>query len=101
MRMKTNRRGLPGLLMGALARPAPATARSETDQVRIGLQYGLIYLPLVIADVEKFYQKRAQEQGLGGLKVTLQRFSGSANMNEALLSNSIDLGAYGLPGLLI
>lgn len=101
MRMKTNRRILTGLLIGALALLAPAAARSETDQVRIGLQYGLIYLPLVIADVEKFYQKRAQEQGLGGLKVTLQRFSGSANMNEALLSNSIDLGAYGLPGLLI
>jgi NitT/TauT family transport system substrate-binding protein len=33
--------------------------------------------------------------------VTLQRFSGTPAMNEALLSGSIDWGALGLPGLLI
>jgi NitT/TauT family transport system substrate-binding protein len=33
--------------------------------------------------------------------VSLHRFSGSAAMNEALLSNSIDLGSLGTPGLLI
>jgi NitT/TauT family transport system substrate-binding protein len=33
--------------------------------------------------------------------VTLTRFSGSTAMNDAVISGSIDFGAYGLPGLLI
>ena len=46
-------------------------------------------------------QKRVKELGAGDIKVTLQRFSGTPAMNEALLSGTIDWGALGLPGLLI
>jgi NitT/TauT family transport system substrate-binding protein len=81
----------------ATVRPAAA----ETDEIRIGLQYGFIYLPITIANVTGLIDKRARELGLPGMKVTLNRFSGSAAVNEALVSNSIDFGAYGLPGLLI
>src|SRR5450432_3546459 len=78
-----------------------APARCETDEVRIGLQYGLIYLPIEIARSEGLIEKRAEQLGVAKLKISLQRFSGTPAMNEALLSNNIDLGALGLPGLLI
>jgi NitT/TauT family transport system substrate-binding protein len=84
-----------------LALIAALPARAEMGEVRLGLQYGFIYLPIVIAQEEKLIEKHAKELGLPGLKVALHRFSGSAAMNEAILSNSIDFGAYGLPGLLI
>ncbi len=86
-------------LLLALAVAAPA--RAETSAVRIGLQYGFIYLPIEVAGAERLIEKRARELGAGDIKVTLERFSGTPAMNEALLSGSIDWGALGLPGLLI
>lgn len=76
-------------------------ARAEVSSVRIGLQYGLAYLPVVLAAEEKLFDKRAKELGLPGLDVTLNRVSGSAGMNDALLSGSIDAGAIGTTGGLI
>jgi NitT/TauT family transport system substrate-binding protein len=85
----------------ALALAISAPARAEVNEVRLGVQFGFIYLPIVIADSEGFIQKRARELGAGDLKVTLQRFSGTPAMNEAMLSGNVDFGALGLPGLLI
>jgi NitT/TauT family transport system substrate-binding protein len=89
------------LIVFAAMAMAGGGARAETDEIRIGLQYGLIYLPIQIAADEGFVDKRARALGLGAMKVTVQRFSGSTAVNEALLSNSIDFGALGLPGILI
>jgi len=80
---------------------AAAPVRAEVGEVRLGLQFGLIYLPIVIAAEEKLIDKRAKELGLPGLSATLQRFSGSTAMNDAVLSGNVELGAYGTPGLLI
>jgi NitT/TauT family transport system substrate-binding protein len=85
----------------ALAIAAAAPARAEVSEIRLGLQYGLIYLPIVIAAEEKLIEKRAKELGLPGLNATLQRFSGSTAMNDAVLSGNVELGAYGTGGLLI
>src|SRR4051794_24750843 len=92
---------IPGPLALLLALLLAVAARAETGEVRIGLQYGFIYLPIEIAGAEKLIEKRAQELGAGEVKVSLRRFSGTPAMNEALLSGSIDWGALGLPGLLI
>lgn len=89
-------------LLAALALLAAAVpARAETAEVRLGLQYGFIYLPIVVAESEGLIQKRARELGAGEIKVTLARFSGTPAMNEALLSGNVDFGALGLPGLLV
>jgi NitT/TauT family transport system substrate-binding protein len=85
------------LALTAVIRPAAA----EPKQVRIGLQYGLVYLPVVVAQSEGLFDKRAKAAGLDGLTVTLSRFSGSTAMNEALFSDSIDLGTLGSAGALI
>jgi NitT/TauT family transport system substrate-binding protein len=85
----------------AAAAMAGGPARAETGEIRVGLQYGLIYLPIQIAADEGFVDKRARALGLAGMTLTVQRFSGSTAVNEALLSDSIDFGALGLPGLLI
>jgi hypothetical protein len=50
-----------------------------------------------VAGAEKLIEKRVKELSAGDIKVTLQRFSGTPEMNEVL----IDWGALGLPGLLI
>lgn len=94
------RRVLAGCVLAILA-VAGRPVSAETDELRVGTQYGLIYLPIQIAADEGFVDKRARALGLGSMKVTVQRFSGSTAVNEALLSDSIDFGALGLPGLLI
>jgi NitT/TauT family transport system substrate-binding protein len=86
-----------GVTAGGFAR----TARAEVTNVKIGLQFGLVYLPVVIAQSEGFFAKRAEEAGVKGLNVELARFSGSTAMNEALLSNSVQLGTLGTVGALI
>lgn len=80
---------------------ASAGARAETASVKIGLQYGLVYLPIVVAAEEKFFDKNAKALGLPGLDVSLSRISGSTGMNDALLSGSIEAGALGSAGALI
>jgi NitT/TauT family transport system substrate-binding protein len=96
-----NRRALCGALLAACAMLAPAPARAEVNEVRIGIQYGLIYLPVVVADAQGFFAIEAKKAGLPDLKVTVQRFSGSPAITDAVLSGNIDVGAFGTPGLLI
>ena len=80
---------------------APRPASAEVPAVRIGLQYGLVYLPVVVAQSQGLFDKRAKEAGLDGLSVTITRFSGSTAMNDALLSDSVELGTLGSTGALI
>jgi NitT/TauT family transport system substrate-binding protein len=80
---------------------ASSVVRAEVTEVRIGIQFGLIYLPIMVAEAKGFFAEEAAKAGLGQLKVTVQRFSGSPAINDALLSGAVDVGAYGLPGLLI
>jgi NitT/TauT family transport system substrate-binding protein len=102
--MKTNDKLLSGLTAVALlfcGLAGACAARAETSEVRIGLQYGLVYLPIVVASEEQLFDKQARARGLPGLKVTLHRFSGSTGMTEAVLSRSVDFGSFGVAGALI
>src|ERR1700726_611996 len=89
-----------GLVAGCLLFAA-APVRAEVNEVRIGIQFGLIYLPVVVADAQGFFADEAKKAGLPDLKVTVQRFSGSPAITDAVLSGNIDIGAFGSPGLLI
>src|SRR3546814_10155074 len=54
---------------------------------------------LVVLD-QKLVEKHAKKMGIGDVKVTMHRFSGGSAMNQALLSDSIDLAAGGVAPLL-
>src|SRR5580704_6691145 len=74
-------RALSGALLAAcVLATAPAPARAEVNEVRIGIQYGLIYLPVVVADAQGFFAIEAKKAGLPDLKVTVQRFFGSPGL---------------------
>lgn len=83
------------MLLGA------ASARAEVPEVRIAIQFGLVYLPVAVAESEGYFASEAKKAGLSDLRVSVQRFSGSPAVNDALLSGNVDVGAYGVPGLLI
>jgi NitT/TauT family transport system substrate-binding protein len=99
--MSLTRRNALGGGLGIAAASLVRPARAEVTSVKIGLQFGLVYLPVVVAHAEGFFTKRAEEAGVKGLAVDLIRFSGSTAMNEAMLSNSIQVGTIGTVGGLI
>jgi NitT/TauT family transport system substrate-binding protein len=90
-----------GAVVAGCAMLAAAPSRAEVNEVRIGIQFGLIYLPVVVADAQGFFAEEAKKAGLPEFKVTVQRFSGSPAITDAVLSGNVDIGAFGSPGLLI
>jgi len=100
LRNKT-RQNVLGAFIAGCALLAAAPSRAEVNEVRIGVQFGLIYLPVVVAEAQGYFADEAKKAGLGDLKVTVQRFSGSPAITDAVLSGNIDIGSFGSPGLLI
>ena len=66
-------KGLTAALLTLVLAGAAAPAQAETSKVRIGLQFGLTYLPIMVAHSERMIEKHAKAQGLPEVEVTLQR----------------------------
>jgi NitT/TauT family transport system substrate-binding protein len=81
-------------LVFAIASPALAE-----EPVRIGLGFGLAFLPAYICEDLKLVEKHGKESHLE-LRVSYQRFLGAAPLQEALASGAIDLAPFGAVPLL-
>jgi len=77
-----------------------ATAHAEVPEVRIARQFSMGYLQLNVMDHEKLIQKHAALLGIPEVKVSAYKFNGPAAMNDALLSDSVDLVSGSPQGLL-
>jgi NitT/TauT family transport system substrate-binding protein len=83
------------LAMPGLIRPAAA----EASAVRIGKQYGLPYVPMMVVEREKLIEKHAAKQGIPGLRVEWSTQGGPAAQLDALLSGNIEFVGPGVPTL--
>jgi sulfonate transport system substrate-binding protein len=81
-------------LMLALAPPALAE-----EPVRIGVGYGLAFLPTYICEDLKLVEKHGKEGQLD-LRVSYQHFPGAGPMHEALAAGAIDMAPFGVAPLL-
>jgi NitT/TauT family transport system substrate-binding protein len=79
-----------------LATAAPAFAQ---DQVKIGIGFGLAFLPFYICQDLKLVEKHAKELYLD-VKASYQRFLGAGPMQDAIASGAIDMAPYGTAPLL-
>jgi ABC-type nitrate/sulfonate/bicarbonate transport system substrate-binding protein len=79
---------------------AALTTFAFATPLRIGIGFGVGFLPTFILGQQKLIEKHAKAAGLD-IEPTYQRFSGSGAMQDAILSGSVDLGVYGVPALLI
>jgi NitT/TauT family transport system substrate-binding protein len=86
------------LLVGALA-GATAEARAEAKEIRLAKQYSMGYVQFNVLEHQHLIEKYAKAAGLGDVKVVWDTFNGPAVMNDALLSDSVDVVAGGVPGL--
>jgi NitT/TauT family transport system substrate-binding protein len=67
--------------------------------VRIAKQPGVGYLPLMVMEHEKLFEKHAKKAGVD-ITTEWLKFTGGAAMNEALLSGNLDIATGGIPPLL-
>lgn len=79
-----------GLAVAALV-AAGSAALAEVPEVRIARQFSMGYLQFNVIEHEKLIQKHAAALGIPEVKVSGVRFNGPASMNDALLSNSVDI----------
>jgi NitT/TauT family transport system substrate-binding protein len=97
-RAKALRGFVLGLAALAVLCATAAPVRAQ-DQVKIGLGFGLAFLPLYICQDLKLVEKRAKELHLD-VKASYQRFVGAGPMQDAIASGAIDMGPYGTAPLL-
>ena len=89
-----------GLLVAVLAL-VPMAANAETRELRIGAQFGLGYLPLYVARDAGLFEKHMKAQGVEPMPVRIVNFTGGPQIQDGLLSQTLDIGAGGVTVLLI
>jgi NitT/TauT family transport system substrate-binding protein len=88
-------RGFIAVLL-SFATLTPALAQ---EQVKIGIGFGLAFLPLYICEDLKLIEKHGKEAHLD-VKASFQRFMGAAELQDAIASGAIDMGPFGTAPLL-
>ena len=88
-----------GIVLAAAAFAAvPLTAQAQ--EIRIARQFSMGYLQFNVMEHEKLLEKHAAALGLKDIKLTWATFNGPDAMNNALISDLVDIVAGGVPGLL-
>ena len=83
-----------------LAALAPRRVAAEPKEIRIGVQYGLTYLVLMIVESERLVESEAKKLGIEDVKVTWVRSAGGPQLNDALLSGNLDMACTGATSFL-
>ena len=84
------------LAAGALA---AATAAASAQEVRIARQFSMGYLQFNVMEHDRLLEKHTAALGLKDVKIAWSIFNGPDAMNNALISDSVDIVAGGTPGL--
>jgi NitT/TauT family transport system substrate-binding protein len=101
-----NRSGAVFIKLAALALAAlafvPASASGETAKhLRIGVQFGLGYLPLYVAEEAHLFEKRMREQGIEPVPVEIVHVAGGPQINDGLLSGNFAIGSGGYTAMMV
>jgi NitT/TauT family transport system substrate-binding protein len=87
--------------LSLLAAFIPPAAGEPAPRLRIGVQYGLGYLPLYVANDAGFLTARMREQGLDPVPVEIVPFAGGPQINDGLLSGNLEIGSGGLTAMMV
>jgi ABC-type nitrate/sulfonate/bicarbonate transport system substrate-binding protein len=79
---------------------AATPAAAQVAEIRFARQFSMGYLQFNVMERHKLLEKHAKAMGLPEVKVVWATFNGPNAMNDALLSNSVDIVSGGVPGLL-
>lgn len=90
-----SRRQAAALMGGAALALAAIGPAAAEGQLRIAKQFGVVYLLLDVAAEQKLIEKHGKEAGVD-IKVDFVQLSGGAAVNDALLSNNIEIAGAGV-----
>ena len=92
-----------GLVASACCLLALATseARSAPSELRIGVQFGIGYLPIYVARDLDLINRNLATKGVAPVKVTIQNVAGAPQINDGLLSRTMDLGCGGISAMMV
>src|SRR5206468_11566972 len=85
------------LVAGALA--ASGIPLAQAQEIRLARQFSMGYLQFNVMEHDKLLEKHAAARGLKDVKIAWSIFNGPDAMNNALISDSVDIVAGGTPGL--
>src|SRR5262245_6419472 len=80
---------------------AAGLARAEVADVKIALQNGSNYLPLMVMKSQKLVEKHLAAKGLGATTVSWVRLSGPSAIIDAFLSGSLHFAGQGIPSTIL
>lgn len=98
------RRDLLALGGSALAMPLLSHSVAASDAVktvRIAFGNGLAYLPFYVGRKQDLFAKSLAASGFKDVVVQWPKISGTAALNDAMISGAVDLDVAGTPGLLL
>ncbi|HEX9462842.1 MAG TPA: ABC transporter substrate-binding protein [Alphaproteobacteria bacterium] len=78
----------------------PKAAGAETAEIRFAKQFSMGYVQFDVIENRRLIEKHAAALGLPNVKIAWAVFNGPAAVNDALLSNSVDIAAGGVPALI-
>jgi len=87
-------------LVAALALSATLVPASAQEPVRIGIGFGLAFLPVYLCEDLKLIEKHGKAVHLD-LKLSYQRFFGAGPLQDAIGAGTIDMGPFGTAPLLV
>src|SRR5437763_1684259 len=88
-----------GILFAGTLAAAALAAPACAQELRIARQFSMGYLQFNVMEHDKLLEKHATALGLKDVKIAWSIFNGPDAMNNALISDSVDIVAGGTPGL--
>jgi NitT/TauT family transport system substrate-binding protein len=76
-------------------------ACAEVTRLKIGRAISVGYLPIMVLEDQRLMEKHARAAGLGDVTIEYAALSGGAALNDALLSDSLQIASGGVPPFLL
>ena len=92
---------LAALMLACTAFVAGPAAAQTVTELRIGVQFGLGYLPFHVAEQAGFFAARIREQGLAPVPVRIVQLAGAPQMNDGLLSGTLQIASGGYTAMML
>jgi NitT/TauT family transport system substrate-binding protein len=98
--MTANRRRRALTIAALGASLAPSLALPRPREVRISKGYGVLYLPLLIMEQQRLFEKHAARRGMGQVSVNWVLLDGGNSINDAMMAGTLDFAGTGAPGFI-
>jgi NitT/TauT family transport system substrate-binding protein len=83
----------------ALASILPRATQAANPEIRFARQFSMGYLQFNVMERQRLVEKHAAALGAGDVTVSWNTFNGPDAMNGALIADTVDVVAGGIPGL--